>query len=149
MELVLALPLKWPSQQPPPVCFVQTSANDPRPWFKWIFLKWMYVVAPSLVTRPQYTVVGQLSYTITWKQPCRANGVLRSFDISVTGTRNGRATDKCKCSVLANATVNSFSSFKRKFSKICSKFLQNTLEIFNKFSSIVVSLSFQIYLTFL
>ena len=46
------------------------------------------------------------SYTVTWRQPCRTNGLLKLFLVMVTGTRNHHPDDTFSYSIIPNVSVN-------------------------------------------
>lgn len=80
------------------------------PWIVGIIINGKtFVTAPEVVSQPQVTSTSTLSYTITWGQPCQTNGKLKSFDVSVHGTReNYDYNDVLDISINANLSVRFF-----------------------------------------
>lgn len=64
------------------------------------------VLAPGVVSQPQYTPSTPFSYVVSWKQPCHANGILKLFRVMVKGTRDNHPDDTFSYSVMPNTSVS-------------------------------------------
>lgn len=66
---------------------------------------YVYVAAPGEVYQPQCSSTSLLTYILTWKQPCRLNGILKQFKVIVIGTRDKHSDDRFSYSIMPNLSV--------------------------------------------